>query len=278
MLLDLHYNALNRYEQLDVNGVTQAGYQHNALGQRVKKVTPAQTIFYHYDEAGQLLAETDSQGNVIRDYIYMDAMRVARYEDTTPYYFHNDHLGRPVALTDAAGAIAWQVDYLPFGKVYTVVNNTTDNELGFPGQILDAESGFFYNYFRDYDPETGRYVQSDPLGLKGGINTYGYVSGNPQRFIDPYGLVGFGSRSGPFGPVCGSGVTATLIPDGRFEEACKKHDECYGECGKTKRECDVSLAEDGAAFYSAALQTVFRSQSEDAYDKAQEEADCDECD
>jgi RHS repeat-associated protein len=97
-------------------------------------------------------------------------MRVARYDDTTPYYFHNDHLGRPVALTDAAGAIAWQVDYLPFGKVYTVVNNSTDNELGFPGQILDEESGFFYNYFRDYDPTTGRYVQADKLDIMGTTN------------------------------------------------------------------------------------------------------------
>ena len=144
----------------------------------------------------------------------MDAMRVARYDDTTPYYFHNDHLGRSVALTDAAGAIAWQVDYLPFGKVYTVVNNTTDNELGFPGQILDAESGFFYNYFRDYDPETGRYVQSDPIGViknfsnpqlmmaleaglpiqnigfDGELNyLYGYAEQNALNKIDPFGLI-----------------------------------------------------------------------------------------
>ena len=104
-----------------------------------------------------------------------------------------------------------QLDYLPFGKVYTVVNNTTDNELGFPGQILDAESGFFYNYFRDYDPETGRYVQSDPLGLlldknnpqrllatqmgmvllnapEGFVNhNYGYVGQNSLNGVDPTG-------------------------------------------------------------------------------------------
>ena len=108
-----------------------------------------------------------------------------------------------------------QLDYLPFGKVYTVVNNTSDNELGFPGQILDAESGFFYNYFRDYDPETGRYVQSDPLGLllatnnpqrlaaaqmgvpllgvlRGVINhNYGYVGQNPLVGIDPTGEYGW---------------------------------------------------------------------------------------
>ncbi|HGT3378250.1 TPA: RHS repeat-associated core domain-containing protein, partial [Pseudomonas aeruginosa] len=60
--------------------------------------------------------------------------------------------------------------------------------LRFPGQYYDAESGLHYNYFRDYDPETGRYVETDPIGLEGGINTYGYVGANPVGNIDPLGL------------------------------------------------------------------------------------------
>jgi RHS repeat-associated protein len=91
-------------------------------------------------------------------------------------------------LTDATGAAVWDATYRPFGEA-TVTGALTFN-LRFPGQYEDAETGLHYNYFRDYDPATGRYIQSDPIGLQGGWNTYAYVRGNPLRFVDPSGLEG----------------------------------------------------------------------------------------
>ncbi len=102
------------------------------------------------------------------------------------YFVHNDHLGTPIAVTDQGQSVVWEAEKEPFG------NTTTSGGLQvrsrFPGQIFDEETGLHYNYFRDYDPSLGRYIQSDPIGLLGGLNTYAYVHNSPTRHTDPYGL------------------------------------------------------------------------------------------
>lgn len=109
------------------------------------------------------------------------------------YYVHTDHLGTPVVITDSTQKNVWQGNKQPFGKTDVSVNLIEFN-VRFPGQYYDAESGLHYNYFRDYDPSLGRYVQSDPIGLEGGQNTYAYVDGNPVSFIDPLGLSKTGGK------------------------------------------------------------------------------------
>jgi RHS repeat-associated protein len=111
------------------------------------------------------------------------------------YYIHSDQINTAREITNSAGAKVWEGDPDPFGA-----NLPNENPAGqgtftynprFPGQYFDKESGLHYNYFRDYDPQTGRYVQSDPIGLDGGINTYGYVGGNPISRVDPTGELFF---------------------------------------------------------------------------------------
>lgn len=103
------------------------------------------------------------------------------------YFFHNDHLGTPQAVTDTSQQVVWQGEYDPFGEVTETVSLVEQN-LRFPGQYFDGETGLHYNYFRDYDPSIGRYVESDPIGLGGGINTYAYVGSSPINLADPLGL------------------------------------------------------------------------------------------
>ncbi|MCG8360295.1 MAG: RHS repeat-associated core domain-containing protein, partial [Kiloniellales bacterium] len=92
------------------------------------------------------------------------------------------------------------------------LSGTAVNDNRFPGQLADAVAGFHYNYFRDYDPTTGRYMQSDPIGLEGGLNTYGYVVGNLINAVDPKGLEGL--------------VLGDEVSDEPFETTA------YGECLK----------------------------------------------
>ncbi|WP_347331846.1 RHS repeat-associated core domain-containing protein [Marinimicrobium locisalis] len=183
------YSAANRMVQASQSGTTVADYTHNALGQRVIKALPDGTVIHYlYNEQGQLIGEYDSAGNAIREYVYLEGAPLSMVSGNRVYYYHNDHLGTPQLLTDAQQTVVWKAVYTPFGKASVEVAQVT-NKIRFPGQYFDSETGLHYNYFRDYDPTTGRYLQSDPIGLRGGLNTYAYVSGNPLKYVDPLGLV-----------------------------------------------------------------------------------------
>jgi RHS repeat-associated protein len=102
--------------------------------------------------------------------------------------YHNDHLGTPQKMTDASGAVVWSADYKPFGEV-NITTNTITNNLRFPGQYFDAETGLNYNYYRDYNPATGRYLSADPIGIERGENhLYVYAGNSPLMEVDPLGL------------------------------------------------------------------------------------------
>jgi len=127
------------------------------------------------------------------------------------YFVHSDHLTTPQVITNQSQSVVWVVDYEPFGKAKLGLLNSINLDSRFPGQYFDRETNLYYNYFRDYDPSIGRYIESDPIGLAGGINTYAYVEGNPVNLIDPEGLTGRGfSNANTVGNKSSKGQTPVM--------------------------------------------------------------------
>ncbi len=180
------YNQDQRLVQV-VDGAMTATYSYNSDGQRVKKNVNGTITIFHYDQRGQLIAESSGAGAITARYVYLNGRPLAKIEGTNVYFYHNDALGTPQKMTDASGTVVWAADYKPFGEA-TITVSTITNNLRFPGQYFDAETGLNYNYYRDYNPAIGRYIEKDPIGLKGGINLYSYAKNNPIRFTDPLGL------------------------------------------------------------------------------------------
>jgi RHS repeat-associated protein len=104
------------------------------------------------------------------------------------YYQHVDNLGTSQRLTDKDGKLTWAMQSEAFGETTVPATAAAENNLRFPGQYYDEETGLHYNYFRDYSSVTGRYIQTDPIGLEGGLNVYVYVRNAPLENIDVKGL------------------------------------------------------------------------------------------
>ena len=206
------YNDAGRPVKLYVGENLKAEYLYNPQGERIQKTLytekGTETTVYLYNEQRQLEAEADHQGNVTAQYVYLDGRPIAKFEGKYVYYLHTDHLGTPQAVTDEHQQVVWKAGHEAFGKgritahtkepsLFAKVASALPGEtqphaftlnLRFPGQYFDVESGTHYNYYRNYDPEQGRYLQPDPLGISQGMNLYAYVGNNPLQYSDPLGL------------------------------------------------------------------------------------------
>ena len=183
------WDDAGRLKEVEISSTTVGAYTYNASNQRAIKVASSVTTHYIYGAGGLLYGEYDSAGDMIREYIYLNGEPLTQINDgspETPTYLHTDNLGTPRYGTSAAGSQVWAWDSDAFGNG-TPSGSVTVN-LRMAGQYHDAETGLFYNWNRYYNPEIGRYVSSDPIGLEGGINTFNYVEQNPLLYVDPEGL------------------------------------------------------------------------------------------
>ncbi len=219
--LDFAFDDRNRMIEVRRNGSLITTYDYNAKGERVYKTTSYPTSdarWFSYNESGQLLGEYTQTG--LREYVWADGTPIAILDTmgvpltpaeliftngfdnavaatTMTYYVHTDQLDTPRVVTTTTGTVVWNWPWAgnPFGEAAPNIQTMTMN-LRFPGQYYDQETELNYNYFRDYEPNTGRYVESDPIGLQGGLTTYSYVNSQPLRSTDSKGLVKCGCYSG----------------------------------------------------------------------------------
>ncbi|MGN2243327.1 RHS repeat-associated core domain-containing protein [Frateuria sp. GZRR33] len=186
------YNAFNR-----LSSASGANDYVDPQGERLRKESGG-TFSYFAPEGGSLLAE--NQGGTWIDYVWINGRLTARISGTSVDAIHADQTGRPQVATDAAGTVVWEARNRPFTRTVTT-DLVGGLNVGLPGQYYDAERGLWNNGYRDYAAELGRYIESDPSGLRAGVNTYVYANNRPLDQIDPWGLGTFafgGQASGAF--------------------------------------------------------------------------------
>lgn len=187
------YDAANRLVHVEDGTATiSADYYYDPFGRRLWKDVGGTRMYFFYSNEG-LIGEYDASGNEIKTYGYKPnffwtADPLFLKQGTDYYFYQNDHLGTPQKLLAMNGAVVWSAQYRVFGEAVIDVSTVTNN-LRFPGQYYDEETGLHYNWHRYYDSRIGRYIQADLIGFGGGdVNLYGYVGNNSANWIDSLGL------------------------------------------------------------------------------------------
>jgi RHS repeat-associated protein len=199
-----------------------ATYYYNSLGQQIQYTENGTVSLSMYDEAGHstgiYTGSTGGLGTLGSETVWLGDIPVASLSRPTPsgqyiYYIQSDHLNTPHQVTRPADkAQMWSWFSAPFGDSTPNQNpqgmGTFIFQLRFPGQVSGTTIAWqIQNYNRDYDQQVGRYVESDPLGIAAGVNTYSYASGNPVGNADPRGLVTWRGTGTAIAAVYGGGAS-----------------------------------------------------------------------
>ncbi|WP_410210064.1 RHS repeat-associated core domain-containing protein [Aquirhabdus sp.] len=144
---------------------------------------------YMYDENSHLIGEYGPSGSMIVEYVWLDDRPIAAvYAGNRIVYLVTDYQKKPRRGIDATTqGVVWAWDPDAFG--IQQASGSVQMNLRFPGQYYDEQSGLYYNHNRYYNPELGRYMEPDPIGLEGGLNPYSYVGNDPVNQIDPTGTM-----------------------------------------------------------------------------------------
>jgi large repetitive protein len=187
------YDARDRLASVQLPDGRIVTYTYDPFGRRIKKDFAGVVTYYIYSDEG-LIGEYAADGSNQKAYTWQSdsiwgTNPVTLITGGQTYYYHNDHLGTPQKLTDESGNVVWKATYSAFGKAAVDPASTITNNLRFPGQYWDEETGLHWNWYRYYDPSEGRYVSVDPIGFEtGDENLYRYVQNSPTYWVDPSGL------------------------------------------------------------------------------------------
>lgn len=185
----------NRLMQASKASGATVTYNYDALGRRVQgSSTVTGTTKFVYDGA-DVLRDLNGIGNTIVDYLNGPGIdnKLRQISGGAALYFIQDHLGTTRALADASGNVASSLDYDSYGNISS---GSASTRYTYTGREIDSDVGLIYYRARWYDPEQGRFISEDPIGLEAGLNVYGYVNSNPVNFADPLGLYPPNQRRG----------------------------------------------------------------------------------
>ena len=257
------FNDANRMDQVKASGTALMNYVYNGKSEQVRRYLGTANTYTVYDEAGHWLGDYANTGAPVQQAVWMDDLPVGLSADKL-YFVEPDHLGTPRVVVDPSRNVTvwrWDLNGEVFGATAPSQDPDLDGtnfvfNLRYPGQRYDSATGLNYNINRDYEAGTGRYSASDPIGQRGGINTYAYANNSPLAWFDPYGLQagvgtypgyypgtspvpgarpltwpGVGGFSGCLNPVT-AGILLMMIPSNIGQDA-----SCSDDPMKQRQEC-----------------------------------------